>query len=140
MSTHERILEFTERAARGMNRKCKYMYFDQGLKFIVDGDRLKLLPLKYHHLYTKDEFYVWVNPVDKRVMYYAYDLIRRDHHNEEEGYMEWDEVEDCLYNFFVLCIEDIMGLCATIAEVYPESYPGDKAGQGCHPRCRCALT
>lgn len=115
MTIYEKILYYTGIAHRGLVdgniivRHCKFFSFDEGLKFIVDGNRIKLLPLKHSALYQKDEFWIHVSPEKKRVLYYAYDMSGNKHVNEVDGHMEWDEVEDCIYNFLVMNIKDITG-------------------------------
>jgi hypothetical protein len=110
-SNYQRILNFIELIQRHPKESVKYFYFDDGKKFIVDGNRLKLLPFEYHRLNSKDEFYVHVNPLDKQIMYYAFDVENLNtgkHVNEEEGFIEWNsDIEDCIYNFFVLNIKEL---------------------------------
>lgn len=121
---HKRILTYIDLIQRKPKKDLKFFYFDDGKKFIVDGNRLKLLPFDYHQFYTKDEFYIHVNPIEKRIMYYAYDIkdfMDNRHVNEEEGYMNWEDVEDCIYNFFVLSIKELTDAVAPYVEVQEKS-------------------
>jgi hypothetical protein len=109
-NNHEKILNYIELIQRHPKDSVKFFYFDDGKKFIVDGNMLKLLPWGYYNLYGKDEFYIHVNPIEKKVMYYAFDieeLSSGKHIHEEEGFFEWEQVEDCIYNFFVLNIKTL---------------------------------
>jgi len=116
---HKKILAYVDLIQRKPKKDIKFFYFDDGKKFIVDGNRLKLLPFEFHQFYTKDEFFIHVNPIEKRVMYYAYDIkdfLDNRHINEEEGYMSWDQVADCIYNFFVICVKDLTDIVAPYEE------------------------
>lgn len=119
-SNYQKIMNFIDLVQRKGRKDVKYFHFDDGKKFIVDGNKLKLLPFDKHHLYSKDEFYVHVNPVEKKIMYYAFDvenLVTPRNTNEEEGYMDWNDLEDCIYNFFVLNIKELADSMAPYVEV-----------------------
>lgn len=112
-NNHQKILNYIELIQRHPKDSVKFFYFDDGKKFIVDGNMLKLLPWGYYNLYGKDEFYIHVNPIEKKVMYYAFDIEKLSsgkHINEEEGFLEWEEVEDSIYNFFVLNIKTLSSI------------------------------
>lgn len=109
-TNYDRILNYITIIQRKPKKDVKFFYFDEGKKFIVEGHKLKLLPLEYHQFYDNDEFYVHVNPTEKRVMYYAYDIKNYEgdkHVNEKEGYIPWDDIEDCIYNFFVMHVKEL---------------------------------
>jgi hypothetical protein len=119
-TNHQRILSYIDLIQRKPNKDVKFFNFDDGKKFIIDGTKLKLLPFEHHHLYTKNEFYVHVNVIDKKVMYYAYDIvdyINGKKANEEEGHMKWDDLETCIYNFFVMNIKELADTVAPYVDV-----------------------
>lgn len=119
-NNYQRILNYIELIQKKAKKDVKFFYFEDGKKFIVDGNRIKLLPFEFHKLYSKDEFYVHINPSDKKVMYYAFDIqdyVSGKNVNEEEGYMKWEDVEDCIYNFFVLNIKELAETIAPYTEV-----------------------
>jgi len=123
-NNYDRILNYIKIIQRKPKKDVKFFYFDEGIKFIVDGNRLKLLPLEYHKHYSKDEFYVHVNPSEKRIMFYAYDIMNyteEKHVNEEEGYMNWEALEDCIYNFFVLNVNDLADTTTPYVDVQDPS-------------------
>jgi hypothetical protein len=125
-SKHERILNYIELIQRKPNKDAKFFHFDEGKKCIIDGSKLKLLPFNLHYLYTKDEFYVHINPTDKRVMYYAYDIqncVGEKKTNEEEGFMEWQDIEDCIYNFFVMNIRALSEVVSPYTDAYEPIRP-----------------
>jgi hypothetical protein len=138
-TNYKRILNYIDLIKRNPKKDVKFFYFDEGSKFIVDGNRLKLLPFMYHQFYLKDEFYVHVNPIEQKVMYYAFDIgnyIEADHIKEEEGYMAWKDVEDCIYNFFVLNIKDLTGSATPYMDVQEPSrtttFSGNNANHHIH--------
>lgn len=108
---YQRILKYVDLIFNKNKKNAKFFYFDdETKKFIVDGNRFKFLPFDYHKFYIKDEFYIHVNVHEKKVMYYAYDIknyVDGEHVNEEQGFMEWNDVEDCIYNFFVVNVKDL---------------------------------
>lgn len=119
-NNYDRILSYIKIIQRKPKKDVKFFYFDDRTKFIVDGTRLKLLPLQYHKHYTKDEFYVHVNPAEKRIMFYSYDITNyaeEKHVNEEEGYMDWVDLEDCIYNFFVMNIKELADTATPYVDV-----------------------
>ncbi len=119
-TNYQKIIRYVDLVINSPKKDVKFFYFDDGKKFIVDGNRLKLLPFDFHKLYTKSEFYVHINPIEKIVMYYAYDIvdyISGKHINEEEGFMDWKDVEECIYNFFVINIKQLTDTIAPYTEV-----------------------
>lgn len=91
-------------------KESKFFYFDKGRSFIVDGNKLKLLPLAYAKHYQKNEFYVHVDTDKKQIMYYSYDvsdMIADTHTNGEEGFFDWEQVESCVYNFLTLHMKEL---------------------------------
>lgn len=128
MDNFQRILNYIELIKRKPKQDVKFFYFDDNdKKFIVDGNKFKLLPFKFYPLYDKEEFYIHVNTIDKKIMYYAFDIescLDNKHINEEEGYMDWDEVEACIYNFFALNIKLLSDIATPYSEVSePKSKP-----------------
>jgi hypothetical protein len=110
ISNYQKILNYISFIEQNPNKTVKYFTFDNGKKFIIDGNKLKLLPLVYGTHCSKDEFWVHVNPSDKQVMFYSYDIEDYStgrHIREEQGFFEWDKVEDSIYNFIVLNIEEL---------------------------------
>lgn len=125
-NNYEKILNYIKIIQRKPKKDIKFFYFDDGIKFIVDGNRLKLLPLNLHKYYTKDEFYVHVNPQEKKIMFYAYNInnyLEEKHIDEDEGYIEWDEIEDCIYNFFVLNIKELADSATPYIDVQEPNKP-----------------
>lgn len=109
-ANYTRMMNFVSLIQKKPRKNIKYFYFDEGNKFIVDGKRLKLIPIKFDYLNRKDNFYIHANPITKTVMYYAYnihDLTTGKQEDEEEGYIPWDDVESSLYSFFVLNIKEL---------------------------------
>lgn len=88
-------------------KKTDFFMFNEGKQFILDGKRLKLLPSKYSYLPQKDDFYLCIDPLAKKVLFYAYDITYEvggnepTRINEEEGEIPWNDVEDNIYSFFV---------------------------------------
>ena len=88
-------------------KKNDFFMFNEGKQFIVDGKRLKLLPTKYNHLPQKDDFYLCIDPLAKKILYYAYDITYEVGDNEPtrvsevEGEIPWDDLEDQIFAFFV---------------------------------------
>lgn len=109
-SVYQRILNYIDLIHRKPRPGSGYFYFDEGKKFIIDGNKLKLIPTEFNHLLKKDEFYVHIDPVCKKIMYYAYDIedyYSGQHTNEEEGFIDWDKFEDPIYNFLAYNIKEL---------------------------------
>lgn len=128
MNNFQRIINYIELIKRKPKQDVKFFNFDDSdRKFIVDGNKFKLLPFKYYYLYEREEFYIHVNIIDKKIMYYAFDVeshAANKHINEEEGYMNWDEVETCVYNFFALNIKLLTDIATPYSEINePKSKP-----------------
>lgn len=111
MVNYNKIHDFLDKIKVHPKRDVKYFFIDDGKKFIVMGDKLKSLPLTYHAYYTKDEFYIHVDAINKTIQYYAFDI--KDYNsgeriNEATGTMPWSkEIEECIYNFFALNIKEL---------------------------------
>jgi len=91
-------------------REHKYFSLDEGRKFIVDGNRIKMLPTEYAKHYTKNEFFVSIDPDNKKVIFYAFDLESigsKNKINEDMGYFEWDRVVDQIYTFLSLHLKEL---------------------------------
>lgn len=119
-TNYQRIINFIDLIQKKPKKDVKFFFFDAGKKFVVNGKMIKLLPMEYQKLSTKDEFYIHVNPEEKKVMYWAYDI--KDYVNaqpiaQEEGYMTWEKVEDCIYNFLAINIRDLSETVAPYNEV-----------------------
>lgn len=109
-ANYMRMMNFVSLIQKKPKKNIKYFYFDDGKKFIVDGKKLKLLPMKLQHLNEKDNFYIHTDPLKKVAMYYAYNIpniTSGEPENEEEGYIDWADIETCLYNFFVFNIKEL---------------------------------
>lgn len=111
-TTYDRIVSFMQLARERLLPTYKHLYFNGDDSFVVNGQMIKLIPFQYHKFYLRDEFYISVNVARREVAYYAYDNANGD---DEEGYMEWHDMEDCIYNFFVLNIKDIVGADKPVA-------------------------
>jgi hypothetical protein len=113
LSMHGKIENYVSWIKAHPNKAVRYFTFDDGKKFIVSGDRLKLMPLEYDKFRSKDGFWVHVDIDIKTVMYYAFDIedyTTGKHINDEEGFFDWDKVEEPIYNFLVLNIDDLATL------------------------------
>lgn len=91
-------------------RELKYFSFDEGRKFIVDGNKIKMLPTEYAKYYNKDEFYISVDPDKQKVIYYAFDVedyTSNKHKDEHLGYFEWDKVSEQIYAFLTLHLKEL---------------------------------
>lgn len=109
-SNYQRILNFVDVIHKNPKKNIKYFYFDENKKFIVDGKKIKLLPLKYQRLIEKDSFHIHANPVERICMYYAYNnskLAIDSQEDEEEGFIPWSEIEGNFYSFFVINIKEL---------------------------------
>lgn len=123
-TNYKRIIDYIELIQRKPGKEVKFFHFDDGKKFIIDGNKLNILPFNLHHLKAKDEFYVHINPLDKKVMYYAFDIeeyISSRAVNEEEGILKWDDIETCIYNFFVMNIKELTDATSPHSDVYDPS-------------------
>ena len=119
-TNYQRILNFIELIQRKPKKDVKFFFFDKGKIFIVDGKMVKLLPLEYQKLASKDEFYLHINPEEKKIMYWAYnikDFIEAKPIETEEGYIEWDKAENPIYNFFVTNIKKLSESSMPYSEV-----------------------
>lgn len=92
-------------------KEVKYFFLDENKKFIIEGEKLKSLPVSLHKHYTKDEFYVHVDVLNKRVQFYSFDLkdyISSERINQYFGSIPWcKEIEDSIHNFLLLNIKDL---------------------------------
>lgn len=117
---HQLIINYID-LVKKKSKDCKYFYFeDDSSKFVVDGNKLRLLPIEYHNLYNKDEFYVQVSPLEKKICYYAFDVEAFGNSkkiNEKQGFMDWDQLETCIYNFFALNIKELSNSMTPHVEV-----------------------
>jgi hypothetical protein len=116
---------------RKPKKDVKYFFFDEDNKFVVDGNKLRMLPLCYHKYYTRHEFYVYVNAKEKKAQYYAFDrmsIISGERINEASGIIPWDkEVEDSIYSFFISNIRELT------SETYSYSDAGNVSGARTYP-------
>lgn len=79
-------------------------------KFILNGKKLKLLPMIYHNLLTREDFMVYVDPQARKVSYYAWDIEDMMEHtkcNEVEGEMEWANVEMPICSFLIQHMKEL---------------------------------
>lgn len=118
----QRIINYVDLILRKPKRDVKFFSFDSesGKSFIVDGSRIKLLPLEYHKYYTRDEFFIHIDPIGKNAMFYAYDIedySTGKHVHEDEGFFKWEDIEQNIYNFFVLHIKELTDIIAPYLEV-----------------------
>ncbi len=136
-TTHEQILKWVNLVQRKPRKDgVDYFQFEDGKKFIVNGNRLKLLPEAYNQLKKLDQFYVHIDPVGKLVMYYGYDIAdyasgRKE--NETDGYMNWSDVENNILTFFLVNIRELTDVLSPYTEVtgtnQEHSYPRSHHGQ-----------
>src|SRR5271165_4215006 len=108
---YNKIHNFLDLIKQNPKKDVSYFFFDENKKFIVMGEKLKSLPMPYHKYYTREEFYVHVDMVNKRIQFYAFDIqdyMTGERVNESGGTMEWcKEIEDSIYNFFALNIKEL---------------------------------
>jgi hypothetical protein len=91
-------------------KELKYFSFDEGRKFIVDGNKIKMLPTEYAKYYQKDEFYISVDPDKRKVIYYAFDVedyTTNKHKDESLGFFEWDKVSEQIFSFLTLHLKEL---------------------------------
>jgi hypothetical protein len=91
-------------------RELKYFSFDEGRRFIVDGNKIKMLPIEYSKYYNRDEFYICVDPDQKKIIYYAFDVVNytsNEHTNDSLGYFDWDKVSNQVYAFLTLHLKEL---------------------------------
>lgn len=133
-SVYGKIQGFVETIKHKPKKDVKSFFFDEDTKFIVDGKKLKLLPIEYSHLSAKDEFYMYVNLREKVIRYYAYDIkdfIYNEKINTRIGIMEWTvSIEDSLHNFFVSNIKDLTEATFPFSQINTNIQPHA-------PLCRC---
>src|SRR5271165_7056415 len=110
-TTYDKILDYLNSIQSHPKNDVKYFFFDEHKKFIVSGEKLKSLPSQYQKYYSREEFYIHVDVLNKRIQFYAFDL--KDYNsgariNESGGVIVWcKEVEDSIYNFLVLNIRNL---------------------------------
>lgn len=78
--------------------------------FIVDGNRVKLLPPKYERFKNYAEFFIRVDLKKRIVMFSAWDIkdwTAGELENEVDSFMEWDEVEKAIRSFFDRELENL---------------------------------
>jgi len=110
-TTINKIYTFLDQIKSNPKRDVNYFFFDENKKFIVYGNKLKSLPMPWCKYYTNEEFYVHVDAINRRIQFYAFDIkdyITGERVNEATGIIEWSkEIEDIIYNFFVLNIKEL---------------------------------
>jgi hypothetical protein len=111
MTHFDKIKNYLAMIKRSPSRGIKYFFLDSGEnQFIVNGDKLMLLPLELAKLKSKDEFWLHVDATEKVILYYAYDIEDYEtakEANEERGNYPWDKVESSIYNFLTINIEEL---------------------------------
>jgi hypothetical protein len=128
-TNYQRILNFIDMIKKKPKKDVKYFFLDEGRRFVIDGTKLRLLPIYYHKYYVRHEFYVHIDPVCRRVQYYAFDrtsLTDSKRTSEAAGSIPWDkEVENSIYNFFVSNIRDLTSEPYTYSETKPLAPSGN---------------
>jgi len=107
--THDKIINYIDFILKHP-RELKYFSFDEGRTFIVDGNRIKMLPTEYAKFYQRDEFYISVDPDAKKVIYYAFDVenyTSDEHVNDSLGFFEWDKVSEQILTFLSLHLKEL---------------------------------
>lgn len=120
ISQFAKVKNYLDICKKNPKKDVKFFMFDEEESFIVEGVKLRLLPFKYHHLYEKDEFYVHISLKEKEIIYYAFDVgdfIKENRIKEESGFMIWSDLEDCIFNFFVLNIKEMTSSSTPYADV-----------------------
>lgn len=105
-----RIKNYIDLIRKKPKKDVNFFILEDGHTFIVDGGRLKLLPFDLHRLYAKDEFYIQIDAKEQKAMFYAYDIpdyTTGTHTKEEQGLIPWNDIEDCVYSFFVTEIDQL---------------------------------
>jgi hypothetical protein len=122
LTNYNKILNFLDLIKEHPKKDVNYFFFDEAKKFIVMGEKLKSLPLVYHKHYTKEEFYVHVDVINRKVQFYSFDIkdyITGDRINESTGIIEWcKEVESSIYNFFALNIKELSNATYPYSQQY----------------------
>lgn len=118
-------------------KETKWFFLDADKQrvFVVSGHRLKLLPLEYAKYYKNEEFFVQVNPDEKKVMYYAWDEQfvagkgAEEHTNTSEGFMDWDKVEDSICAFLTHNLKDLTTSSTPFADMDKKPAPYSEMGK-----------
>lgn len=122
-SNYQRIRNFLQMIERKPKKDVKYFFFEDVNKFVVNGTKLRNLPLYYHKHYMKSEFYVHIDISTKVVQFYSFDmpsLMNGRRTNEVQGTIPWDiVVEDSIYSFFLNNIKELT------SETFPFSQATD---------------
>jgi hypothetical protein len=109
--TYNKIHNFLDIIKQNPKKDVNYFFFDENKRFIVLGEKLKSLPAPYHKHYTREEFYVHVDIINRRIQFYVFDIkdyMTGERINESGGTIIWcKEIEDSIYNFFALHIKEL---------------------------------
>jgi hypothetical protein len=107
----EKIHNYLNVIKKSPSKGVRYFFMEpDGLQFIVSGDKLNLLPNNLQRLKLKDEFWLHIDADNKKVLYYAYDIgsyAMAEDANTEAGEYSWDELEQVIYGFLVVNLDDL---------------------------------
>jgi hypothetical protein len=111
MTNFEKILNHLAMIKKAPSKGVRYFFMENdGHSFIVNGDKLHLLPTNLEKLKLKDEFWLHFDADNKKVLYYAYDIgsyTTGEDVNEEQGEYSWDELEKQVHSFLTVNLDDL---------------------------------
>lgn len=124
MTNIDKILNYLAMIKKSPSKGVRYFFIEnEGHAFIVNGAKLSLLPNNLNRLKDKDEFWLHIDADNKKVLYYAYDIasyFTGEDVNSEQGEYSWSELENSIYSFLVVNLDDLT------KTVFPHSVVDDK--------------
>lgn len=110
-SDYERIRNFLTTIKKSPKRHGVYFFFQEDEDvFIVEGERVKMLPPRWDRFNRYDEFFIRVDLKRRVVMFTAWDIkdwSTGEFENEVDDIIPWDDAEKAILSFFSREIENL---------------------------------